>query len=101
MRVDYWKFSALACVAWLVGASFRNGKVAALMPGQGISLGCGFDPWSRQSPVWVPIEGSQSMLLSCIDVSLPSFFFKSNEKMYSGEDKKKIKNFFSWIYLSL
>ena len=82
---------ALDGVAQLVGASSCNPMVTGSTPSQGTYLGCGFNPWSRS------VGRNQSMLLSCIDVSLLPFLFPSSvqekamEKMSLGKDKKKPK----------
>ena len=70
---------SLAAVAQLVGALSHNRNVAGSIPGQDSYIGCGFGPRSGciQSPVQVCTEGSQSMLLSHIDVSLSSLSFLS------------------------
>ena len=49
----------------------RNQKVAGLIPGQGIFLGCSFHPQSRciQSPVQTCTGGNQLMFFSYISVS--------------------------------
>ena len=48
----------------LAGASYSNWKVVGSIPSLGTCLGCGFDPWPSA------MGGNQSMLLSCIDVSM-------------------------------
>ena len=92
--------TALASVAQLVGALSLNQKVV------------GFSPHSRhvRSPVWVRAEGSRSMLLSCINVSLslPSSLSRSNErsvltwglKINKLKEKEiKIKIVFTFMHL--
>ena len=62
-------------MAQLVGVSLRNLRVAGLIPSQGTYLGCRFDPQSG----------------SIQEATNPHFSLsKSNEKMSSGEDLKKI-----------
>ena len=68
---------ALASVAQLVGASSCKRKVAGWVP-----------VWVRISPVWTSMGGNQSVLLTCIDVSLPS----SPSKRQWGGGECKIWN---------
>ena len=70
--------------------SSHNQKVGDSISSRGKYLGCGFGPQSWHSTlVQAPMGGSRSMILSCIDISLPSSLSKSNEKMSSGEKRKK------------
>ena len=72
-------------MAQLAGATSHNQKVAGLIPGQGIYLGCSFnvgqgagmwDPQSGpvRSPIWACVGGNQSMFIPHMDVSLSPFF---------------------------
>ena len=81
---------ALADVAQLVGAFSHNWRVAGLIPSQGTYLGCGFDPqsWTIGFQVWAPTGGNQSMLLSCIYVSL-----SRNERK---KKTKALKTIYKW-----
>ena len=48
MYNENWNKAALASVAELVGHHYPKQKVAGLIPGQGLCLGCGPDPHLAQ-----------------------------------------------------
>ena len=89
-------------MAQLFGTLSRNQRVAGLIPGSRHIPKLRAQSLVRVHAVHAPhptlaiqahMGGNQSMLLPCINVSLPSSLSKSNEKMPSGEDKiNKIKN---------
>ena len=84
LRVGYWPL----WLSWLECCPVDQ-MVVASVPSQSMYLGCGFNPWPGHIQ-----EGSQSVLLSCIDVSLPfslslclSLSLKAMKKISTGEDK--------------
>ena len=83
LKMKFFNQPWLVWLGWLEHHPLTE-RFQVSIPSWDIYLGCGFDPWSRyiRSPLWAHMGGNRSMLLSCIDVSLPSFLSLKAMKNY-------------------